>query len=158
MPDLKTLILSYLKQQRLMALATSGDKGPAVSMLYFAFDKDFNIYFVCSPKSLTGENIASNGQVACAITDSHQKVTDKKVGIQLIGKAKQITDESKAKTALKLWNRFNPGIDHRVNFENMKKGEISTRTYVIKPSVFKFFNQELYGEKEAKIFKLHSNS
>lgn len=85
-PKDKEILLTYLKSQKLMTLATRGDR-PWVATVYYVVDDDLSLYLLTSPKTEHGQNIAQSDQVAGNIFDSHQEVTDKKVGIQIQGTA-----------------------------------------------------------------------
>lgn len=86
-------LLEFLNRQRLMTLTTYGE-GPWACTVYYVEDKDLNLYFISDPSSNHCQHIVKNPQVSCAIADSHQKVTDKKAGVQLKGKATQLSDPS----------------------------------------------------------------
>lgn len=88
-----------------------------------------------------------------AIAASNQKTTDKKIGVQVAGVAKEVKSENKIKIILALWNRFNPGFESVINLPNMLKKVISSRVYQIKPNLIKFFNEKLYGDEGIRIFK-----
>jgi len=136
-----------------MQIATCSTE-PWICTVFYALDDENNIYFIGSPDTEHGKAIATNKIVACAITDTTQKVTDKKKGLQLKGVATMLTDEAAIKHGLDLWNKANPGVDNVINFDSIKKGTIETRVYMIKPTRIKFFNEELYDEEEFDVLDL----
>ncbi len=148
----KQKLLQYLKSQRLMTLSTY-DNRPSVSSVYYAIDDTFNLYFLSEPKSKHCLDIKMNKQVGCNIADSHQLVTDKKIGVQIHGTATQLQDESLVKKALQMWNNAIPGFEHIINWENIEKKVIKSRVYKVKPVLIKFLNEELYGPEGTEIFK-----
>lgn len=149
----KDILLTYLKSQKLTTLATCGDR-PWVATVYYVIDNDLNLYLLTSPKTEHGQNIAQNDQVACNIFDSHQQVTDKKVGIQIQGTASVVNAVQKIKWLLKMWHEINPGKEGILNYQNMKDKVIDAKVYKVTPSRIKFFNEELYPEEEFKVFYL----
>ncbi len=150
-PSEKKELKKYLDSHNLMTLAT-GSNLPWVSIVYYAVDKEFNLYFVSSPKSKHCQDIDKNNKVACAIYDSHTKNSEKKVGIQLVGSAQEIKGWEKTNKILAMWHRAAPGAEEIVNLKNMMAKVISSRFYKITPTKIKFFNQHLY--EEAKEFNL----
>ena len=90
------LLHEYLQSQNLVAIATKNDK-LWVSVVYYVIDDKLNLYFLSEPTTEHCQNIQKNEEVACAIYNSKQKVTDKKVGIQLCGKASKVNNLGKNK-------------------------------------------------------------
>jgi uncharacterized protein YhbP (UPF0306 family) len=152
-PKIKEMILSFLRSQRLMTLAVTSPE-PWVCTTFYYVDDDFKLYILTSPKTKHGQLITKNPHVACNIFDSQQKVTERKVGVQLKGTAKKLRAIDKLKWALNMWNTTHPDIETIINFDNIKKKIISGTIYQICPSTIQFFNEELYGEKEFTVFKL----
>lgn len=77
-----------LDASQFVSLATQGVEGPWVCPVYFAFDAQFNLYFISQPAtSLHMQHIAESPAVACAVYDSHQKTDSKVAGVQIKGKA-----------------------------------------------------------------------
>lgn len=146
----KEKLVSYLKSQRLMSLATCNKK-PWASTVLFVTDDELNFYFISDPTAKHCRDIEKNPLVACTIADSHQKVTDKKIGVQLQGVANPVTGKKLLQTLLKLWNKANPGFEKIINFENLK--HINSKVYKIKPQMIKFFNEKMYGTEGVKIFR-----
>ncbi len=145
-------LLEYLQKYHLMTLSTYSG-GPWVSTVYYAVDEDLNLYFISDPSSNHCQHIAKNPQISCAIADSRQRVTDKKVGVQLKGQTTYLADSAKIQKILAMWNTANPGFEQVINFENMEKGVIKSKVYQITPIYIKFFNEELYGPEGFKEFK-----
>jgi len=151
MKNTKQRLLEYLKGLKFMSAATH-DKHLWTAWVYYVIDDDFNLYFVSQPDTDHCKSILKNGEIACAIADSHQNVTDKKVGIQLYGTASQLTDLQQLRWMLNLWNKVNPGIDKIINLKNIQKKIIKSRVFKVVPQKIKWFNEELYKEKEFEVF------
>ena len=151
---MKQRVLNYLKTQHLMSLATVNKNKPWACTTYFAVDNDLNLYFVSPPKADHCRYLSKNKYVSCSIYDSRQKVNSKKEGLQLGGTVEVISKVSEIRKALDLWNLTNPGAEKYINYENMKKKIITSKVYKIKPQIFKYFNEGLYGDKELKVFRV----
>lgn len=53
-----------------------------------------------------------------------------------------------------MWHQINPGKEEILNYQNMKDKVIEAKVYKVTPSRIKFFNEELYAEKEFEVFYL----
>lgn len=148
---MKKDLFNFLKTQRLLNLATLSKK-PYICTVFYAEDSSGKLYFISEPLSKHCKNISSNTSVAVAISDSHQRVTDKKKGLQIEGSVHEVIEKKEIKHALNLWNAKNPGFEKVINYQNMKNGKIKGHVYRISPSRIKFFNEELYGPEGYKIF------
>lgn len=142
----KDSLSEFLKSQRMISVATISDK-PFICNVYYGMDDNFNLYFISETSTDHAKNISKNPEVAVSVADTHQSVTDKKVGVQISGKASLVTDEKELISALKLWNKANPGFEKIISLENMKKKIIKGKVYRIKPVSVKFFNEKLYGSE-----------
>ena len=122
---------------------------------YYTIDKNLNLYFISPPKAEHSTAIENNPEVACAIFDSTQKLTDKKKGMYLRGNAKQVRGIKAMKVALKMWTKQNPGFEDIINYGNIAKNKIRSKVYKIEPVRIKHFNEELYGDKEEEVLELN---
>ncbi len=134
----KQMILDFLSRHKLMAVATYGEH-PWIATVYYAFDKNLNIYFLSSPTTLHAKNILKNPKVAIAIAGSDQNINKPKRGLQLYGNAKQISGFEKVKYALRLWKInlgvVDPALTVKAATESMFK---------ITPKRIKLFDQKLF--------------
>jgi uncharacterized protein YhbP (UPF0306 family) len=149
----KKILVDFLKNHKLMTLATFDNK-PWIATVFYVSDEDFNLYFLTSPKTEHGQHIAKNGMIACNIIDSHQKVTDQKVGLQLEGTAEKVSTFESIKKILQMWHAINPGKEEKLSFDKIKNKVIGARVYKVTPNRLKFFNEKLYPEEESKTFEL----
>lgn len=148
----KQKLLQYLKSHNFMTIATADGK-PWVANVYYVVDDGFNLYFLSEPASKHGRDLAKNPSVSCSIADSNQKVTDKKIGVQLQGSAKIVNALAKIKWMLHIWNKINPGFESLINLKNIQNKVIKGKVYRVKPALIKFFNEELYGSEGFELFE-----
>jgi uncharacterized protein YhbP (UPF0306 family) len=134
-----------------MSIATSARK-PWIAIVFYAIDQDFNLYFISEPTTKHSLDIVKNNKVACSIVDSSQVVTDKKIGVQLEGVASEVKEKNKLQIILSMWHETNPGFEHVISIPNILKKIIKGRFYQVKPTLIKFFNEELYGSEGFEIF------
>lgn len=91
--DIKELIQEYLKQAKLMQLATVKENNPWVCSVWFGFDDDLNIYFFSATNRRHSLEIEKDERVAGAIV-LPQAPEDQPRGLQFEGKAKRLTGEA----------------------------------------------------------------
>lgn len=153
MADTKTELLKYLESQSVMSLSTFGDHA-MLCTVYFTVDKDLNLYFISRPQTEHCRNIETNGSVACSIADARQKVTDKKIGVQIEGVATELPTIEKIGTALMFWSKANFAFEGIVTVDTIKKRMIESRAYKVTPKKIKFFNEELFGPEGVEVINL----
>lgn len=85
--NLKKLIRDYLKEAKLMQLATSVNNKPWVCSVWFGFDVDLNIYWFSSTKRRHSKEVMKNPKVGGAIVYPHTP-KDPPRGLQFEGTAK----------------------------------------------------------------------
>lgn len=146
-------IKKYLSSHFQLVLATVGTH-PWVSTLYYSIDADLNIYFLTSPKTIHGKQLAKNPKVAVAISDSPQTPASKKKGLQIYGLCKQISGARKVTHAITLWKQTLGVTSDIYSYEGMLKKAISGRMYKITPKKIKFFNEELWEEGKERLIEL----
>lgn len=147
-------IFQFLKSNGILTLAVAGNNNPWVCTLYYGIDEEMNLYVVTDPNNEHGKIMASNSKVAFNIFDSGQKITESKKGLQGRGTVKMINGKSAVARALAIWHKANPGIEGMITVKNILDKRSDTKIYKIIPTYLKYFNQQLYGEKEYGILEL----
>src|SRR5690606_32155078 len=71
-PPWHDLITQCFQSTNFMALATQGVKGLWVNPVFFAWDDQFNIYFISQFNCTHMDNIRSNADVVCTIFPTNQ--------------------------------------------------------------------------------------
>ena len=102
-PADKKLIFDYLSSHKMMALAVVDGKKPWVATVYYVVGKDLGLYCLTGPKTEHGQAIVKNKNVACNVADTAQKVTDKKVGMQIQGTISRVKGPETIRWMLKMW-------------------------------------------------------
>lgn len=143
----------YLASHFQLVLATSG-KYPWICTVYYSIDNDLNIYFLTSPSTIHGQQLAKNPQVAVAIADSPQTPSSQKKGLQIYGLCQQISGARKITHAITLWKKTLGVTSKDYSYEGMVKKAISGRMYKITPKKIKYYNEELWEEGDEKMIEL----
>src|SRR4030067_867488 len=141
-------INDFLKNHGIMTLAVANKGKPWVCTLYYGFDDSMNMYVVTDPNSRHGIIFNQNSQVSFNVFDSDQKITEPKTGVQGEGIISQVKGLKANFKALKLWHSANPGIETKITIKDILKKITDTKIYRITPTYLKFFNKQLYGDRE----------
>lgn len=145
----KKHVLDFIKNQKLMAVATYGDH-PWIASVYYTFDNDLNLFFLSSPTTLHCKMISQNNKVAVSIADSTQDIKALKRGLQIYGVATQISGSAKIKHTLDLWKRSLKVVNNELTYANMVKHVIKGRMYKITPKKIKLFDQALFKVEDGE--------
>lgn len=145
--ELRTAIKEYLSSHIQFALATSGDH-PWIATMYYGIDDDLNIYFLTNPATIHAKDLKQNPLVSAVIADSPQHPESKKIGIQLYGTAAEIEGEAALKAAFAIWCKVLHVTDPKYSYEGIKSGELKYRLYKLTPKKIKYYNEELWDDKE----------
>lgn len=140
----KELILSFLADHKLMAVATFGDF-PWIASVFYTFDRNINLYFLSDPTTLHIKQITQNPKVSVAIADSRQSISKPKRGLQLSGIAEQISGIAKITHVLQLW-KSNLGVVDPALTYRVVKGSM----FKITPKRIKLFDQKLFKVDDGK--------
>ena len=135
--NLKGLIKKYLEEAKLMQLATSlGDK-PWVCSVWFAADKDLNIYWFSSTNRRHSKEVLKNPNVAGAIVLPHTP-DDPPRGIQFSGVANVLEDGKEIEKVISIYSKriFPKG---KIS-EFMNNKEKPHKFYKIKPKQYVLFD------------------
>jgi uncharacterized protein YhbP (UPF0306 family) len=94
---LREQALAYLAGHNVMTLATTGPEGPWAAAVFYA-SEGFALYFLSSPASRHGRNLAARPAVAAAIQEDYRDWLRIK-GIQLEGEAHVLEGEPRERAA-----------------------------------------------------------
>jgi uncharacterized protein YhbP (UPF0306 family) len=128
----KDKALHIIKHNKYMVLATADrDKKPWTAVVFYAYDADYNFYFLSAIDSLHAKNILKNHAVAFAIYDSTQKIGQSE-GVQAGGRAYEVGRDD-AKRVIGIYaKRLFPSSD-------MPATKRYTPEEYSKPAEFRFF-------------------
>jgi uncharacterized protein YhbP (UPF0306 family) len=126
-------------------IATVGDKGVWANPVYFAWDEQYNLYFISQMPSRHMQNIEKNPKVALAIYKTEQK--GDVIGIQIEGEACILQNEAEKVEA------------HRVYYG--RSGSLEQNEFAmhnpkwlfvkISPDQMYYFNSDIFGEERQTV-------
>lgn len=135
--DLRKLIEDYLRQAKLMQLATASNNQPWVCSVWFAADSDLNIYYFSSTTRRHSEEVAKNNKVAGAAV-LPQNPNDPPRGLYFQGIAEVLKSQKDIDKAISVYagrifsrEKITEFMDHK---------EKPHKFYRIKPTQFVLFD------------------
>lgn len=131
----KEILVQFLENNKLMQLASQKDGNLWICNLYFASDKDGNIYWTSARHRRHSVEIEANPIVAATIVNDE----DKKQAIQISGKAYRVPVEESETVDLIYGAKFGHK-DSRLS--DIKTDTPSSRAYwVLKPEVIELWDE-----------------
>lgn len=135
--DLRRLVGEYLKEAKLMQLATSVNNQPWVCSVWFATDEDLNIYYFSSITRRHSKEVVENNRVAGAIVLPHTP-DDPPRGLQFQGTVEVLESQEDIDKAISVYvDRIFP--KGKIE-EFMSHKEKPHKFYKIKPTLFVLFD------------------
>ncbi|MBI2327786.1 pyridoxamine 5'-phosphate oxidase family protein [Candidatus Curtissbacteria bacterium] len=153
MTNLKELIAEYLRDAKLMQVATSQNNKPWIATVWYVNDEDWNLYFISRKNRRHSLEINNNPYVAGAIVLPHTKGSGEKVrGLQFEGKA----EEAKGKALKKARNlyliKYSSAED--IPLKKLEDPKFIATFYVIHPKAFILFDEVNFPDNPRQELKL----
>ena len=149
---LEKLIKEYLQQAKMMQLATVSNGKPWVCNVWFAADKNLNIYWFSATNRRHSVETSKDKHIAAAICLS-QTPKDTPRGIQLEGTAELITKPTEVAIATKLY------VGRIFSLKQIKQFmsfiESPHRFYKIKPTSIVLFDKVNYPDEPRQELKIN---
>lgn len=146
MKTIEELIRKYIKTGRMMQIATvSGDQSWSCT-LYYASDKNLNLYWISQPNTRHSKELHKNPKVSASIPIKFDDLTV--VGVQLEGEASLVEDSDEINEKVKLYShKFNRGDEWLKDFIT---GNNRHKLYKIKPTLFVIFDRVNFPDDSRK--------
>jgi uncharacterized protein len=134
-----------LRENVLASFATVDEGGRAyINTAYFAWSKEWNLFFYSYPDSRHCSNLRRNASMAVAIFDSHQRWGRPDRGVQLFGTASEARGKWR-NTATRIYALRFPGFEKWQAHEIRNEGRFVLRPYRFQPSRAKVFDERSLG-------------
>ena len=143
------LIRKYLKEGRMLQIATVDGGQPWSCTVYYASDDDLNLYWISKPASRHSREIAQHAKVAGSIPIKFDDLNV--IGISLEGEAKLAENVSKVKLYS---DKFKRGEAWHSDF---LAGKNEHKLYMIKPKRFVLFDRVNFPDNERQEWKPDEN-
>jgi nitroimidazol reductase NimA-like FMN-containing flavoprotein (pyridoxamine 5'-phosphate oxidase superfamily) len=148
--DWKKHLIECLKSTEYCCIATVDPKGVWSNPVYFAWDGEFNLYFISQPHTRHMQNIKKNSRVSVAIYSTNQP-EEYAEGIQIEGEAFILKDDTAKFLAFKVYyGRDNSLEDNAALLDNSDWQFVK-----IIPEQMYYFNSKIFGEERQTVPKLY---
>jgi len=152
--DLKKLTKEYLQEANLMQVATVKSNKPWVATVWFAYDADFNLYFISRNTRRHSLEIAKNPHVAGAIVKPHKTLGDKTRGLQFEGKCHEVKGAQLLKAFAIFAKRFPKVTKFILSPKEVITGVTDHRFYKITPSEIILFDEVNFPDQSRRELNL----
>lgn len=149
--DLRKIIVEYLKEAKLLQLATSLDSQPWVCSVWFVSDEDLNIYWFSSITRRHSDEVVKNNKVAGAIV-LPQSPKDPPRGLQFQGIAETLTNQEDIDKAISIYEGRIFSKEKIKEF--MEHKEKQHKFYRIKPTQFVLFDLVNFPDNPRQEYKV----
>lgn len=143
--DWKKHLLDCMNSTDYCSIATVDDKGVWVNPVYFAWDEEFNLYFISMPRARHMQNIAKNPRVAVAIYKTEQK--GDVIGIQLEGNVRILKGQDEKQKAHKVYYGRVSSLEQNEPFIDNPKWLFVKIT----PEQIYYFDSKTFGEERQTV-------
>lgn len=140
--NLAQLIENYLRQAKLMQVATVANNKPWVATVWYAHDKNLNLYFISGKDRRHSQELKHNSHVAGTIVVTHEEGIGQKVrGLQFAGKAEIVGIRGLINTYTLLKKKYPNIVKHIPTLDLVKADLIAVRFYKIIPKTIVLFDE-----------------
>jgi len=148
MPDrLRERVQNYLRDHHVMTVASHGDEGVWAAAVFYVND-GFAIYFLSSPTSRHGHNLAGNPRVSAAVHEDYADWREIK-GVQLEGIAAALAGDEEEKARRLYGAKFPILGDLQQAPASMVKALAKVRWYKLVPERLYFIdNSAGFGHRD----------
>lgn len=148
--NIEKLVRKYLKDGRMLQIATVDGDQPWSSTVYYASDENLNLFWISKTDTRHSKEIHKHSKIAASIPIKFDDLTV--VGVQLEGVAELVENADEIKTGVKLYSdKFNRGGDWLKDFI---AGNNPHKLYKIKPTLFVIFDRVNFPDDSRKEWRL----
>ena len=146
--------LNFLKNQKLLTLATHSEKDIWIANVYFVIDEKGLIYFISPQDTRHSLMILKNPNIAFSAAwfdrDNHQN----RKSIQGLGNCHEAKSLKEITTGIKLLYQNFPDLRDILTIKWIMNNAWGTKVWIIRPSYMKYWDDEIYGEEESEEFNI----
>ncbi len=131
----------FFKNKNVLVLSVSQNNIPWVSTLNFAEDENLNLYFISKKDSKHSQIININPNVSVAIYDHNSDPEAVKVGVQISGTCKIVSNPLEIKEAYRIFKNKFPTT--KLDPKEILQIAFTSAFYKITPKYIKYFNNSM---------------
>jgi uncharacterized protein YhbP (UPF0306 family) len=151
---METAVLKFIQSQKLMVIASHNAQEAWVANIYIGVDDKGTIYFVSPEDTKHSQMILGNPKVAFSIAWFDPTNHANRKAIQGLGICHLAKDEKEIATGVQLHNKNFPEFKNRITIDWIHNNEYNSRIWTLTPTFIKYWDDEIYGDKQSKEFTL----
>ncbi|MDE1825373.1 MAG: pyridoxamine 5'-phosphate oxidase family protein [Candidatus Micrarchaeota archaeon] len=146
--EIREFVREYLRDSKLMHLATSVNDRPWLCHVWFAYDKDLSLYFISRDSRRHSKEILAQSRVAGGMVNHPLKGFGQKVrGLSFEGWAEELCGEKEISAAFGVYSkRWLKAKDH-YRIKELVSGESHGRIFRILPERYVLFDEINFPEQ-----------
>lgn len=145
-------LIDLLKSQKLLVIASGAGEDIWISNVYYGVDGDLNLYFISPEGAKHSQHFLQNPEVAFSVAWFDPSNHKDRKAVQGRGVIKVAENDEDIAKGVALHNQNFPEFAERITASWIKVNEWNSKVWVLKPKYIKFWDDELYGEKETEEF------
>lgn len=145
-------LITFLKNQKLLVIASHHAKDIWVANVYFGADTNGTLYFISPEKTKHSQMILKNQKIAFSVVWFDPKNHKNRKAVQGLGICRRAKGTREISKGIQLLYQNFPDLRDMLTVKWIKNNIWGTKVWVVKPSSIKFWNDEVYGEDETKEF------
>ncbi len=147
-------VLTFLKSQKLMAIACHDSEVIWIANVYFGVDEKGLIYFVSPANNKHSGMILKNPNIAFSVAWFDPTNHANRKAVQGLGICRPAQNEDEIKIGVSLHNLNFPEFKKRITIDWIHTNEWGSKIWVLRPTYIKYWDDELYGDKETEEFTI----
>lgn len=137
-----------------MVIASREGEEVWVANVYFGVDEKGLIYFISPENNKHSKMILNNPKIAFSIAWFDPTNHANRKAVQGLGICRPAQNEGEIKTGVTLHNQNFPEFKERITVDWIHTNEFGSRVWVLQPIYMKYWDDELYGDKESEEFTI----
>ena len=146
--------LKFIKNQKLMVIASRDEKDVWVANVYFGVDEKATIYFISPKNTKHSQMILKNPKVAFSIAWFDPNNHKNRKAIQGLGVCRPAKNPTEIATGVKLLYKKFPDLRDILTVKWIMTNVWGSKIWVLKPTYMKYWDDEIYGDDETEEFTL----
>lgn len=144
--------LKFIKNQKLMTIASRDEKDIWVANVYFAVDGKAIIYFISPEDAKHSKMILKNHNVAFSIAWFDSNNHKNRKGVQGLGVCYTAKNPLEIASGVKLLNKNFPDLRDVLTVKWITENIWNSKVWVLRPTYMKYWDDEVYGDDENEEF------
>ena len=137
-----------------MTIASCDDKDIWIANVYFSVDENATIYFISPKDTKHSKMILKNPKIAFSMAWFDNNNHKNRKAVQGLGMCRPAKNPAEIVAGIKLLYKKFPDLRSILTIKWIKTNAWGSKIWILKPSYMKYWDDEIYGDKESEEFIL----